>query len=165
MQRNSFRSRLGNFVGLGLAATVACSVFTVTATPAGAVVLPNPCSLAPARLVAPALGVPAATLHGVIKTYKGKYPLEECVFMHSSMYAEVGVAPAAYGEGGSGGPGGMVTSHPSGLGPEGEFVYDSKPVFANAHFIKGARWGVAFSNAHVPSSTVLALGRYVYEHL
>jgi hypothetical protein len=99
MQRKSFRSCLDNFVGLGLAGTVACSIVTTTATPAGAVVLPDPCSLAPAGLVVAALGVPAATLHGVLKTYKGKYPLEECVFTHSSVYAEVGVAPAAYGEG------------------------------------------------------------------
>jgi hypothetical protein len=59
----------------------------------------------------------------------------------------------------------MVLSHPSGLGPQGEFAYDSKPVFANAHFIKGALYGIDSSNAHVAASTVLALGRYAYKHL
>ena len=165
MRRAPFRSRLSNLLGLGLMASVACSLVTATPAPAGAVVLPNPCSLAPARLVAPALGV-LGTVRGALKaTREDGLPREDCVFTHSSVYDEVSVAPAAFGEGGSGGPPGMVSSHPSGLGPQGVFVYDLKPVFANAHFIKGGLWGLAFSNAPVAPSTVLALGRYVYAHL
>jgi hypothetical protein len=106
------------------------------------------------------------SLHGVLRTTRSDGLVrEDCVFTHSSVYAEVSVAPAAYGEGGSGGPPGMVSSHPSGLGPKGGFVHDSKPVFASAHFTKGALWGIAYSNAPVAPSTVLALGRYVYAHI
>ncbi len=143
---------------------VALSALPVAAAP---VVLPSPCPLAPLALVAPALGVPKAKLHPVTQSGRSDgFALETCVFAHGADHVTVTLAPAAYGSGGASLPG-LVTSHPTGLGPKGTFLHDSRPglVFASAVFVKGPLWGEAYSNAHVAAEAVLTLGRYVYSHL
>lgn len=134
--------------------------------------MPDPCALAPAALVAPALGVPPSSLHATLQhsTADG-FHLATCIFLHgsgvSSTHVDVVLAPAAFGQGSSGGIPGLVTTHPSGLGPHGMFLYDQRPgnVFASAVFLKDGLWGEAYSSAHVPPAHDLALGRYAYAHL
>jgi hypothetical protein len=153
-------------LGLMAAAGVVASLGQA---PAGAAtpVLPNPCVLAPPALVATALGVPQTAVHGALQpSVSDGFAIKICVFDHGATHVTVVVAPAAYGQGGGSLPG-LVVSHPAGLGPRGAFYHDPKPglIFASAVLFKGAYWGDAYSNAHVPPAGVLALGRYVYAHL
>ena len=133
-----------------------------------ALVLPNPCTIAPASLVAGALGVQLSAVHGVVKSQKSDgFTVKTCTFTSGAVYASITIAPKAYGSGGSGGPPGMVHTTPTGLGSSGSLYYDTSSTlyFANASFIKGKYWASAYSKAHVPEAKVLALGRYVYGHL
>jgi hypothetical protein len=139
---------------------------TCTSQAAGAALsLPGPCSLAPPKLVAAALGAPKPALHPVeTRASSDGLPTRTCSFTYHSKTAHVMLAPAAYGSGGYGGPGHF--SHPAGLGTKGVFGEDTGRFwYADASFVKGAYWGSTWSNAHVPAATVLAWGRYVYSHL
>jgi len=130
-------------------------------------VIPNPCALSPVALVATALGVPRTSVHAVAQSSKvDGLSIKTCVFSHGSVHVTTTVAPAAFGTG-SGGLPGLVTSHPSGLGPNGALLSDSRPgiSFASAHFVEKGLWAEAYSNAHVAPGTVLALGRYMFAHL
>lgn len=166
MQRGSVRFFLVVALGLGLVGATGSQF--VAASGAAAATLPNACTLAPASLVAPALGVAPSTLHAVpqISRVDG-FTVHICSFTHGSVHVTVTVAPAAYGSGGFGGVPGLVVSHPAGIGGHGAFLWDSRTgnVFASVYFVKGPYWAEAYSNAHVPPTGDLALGRYVYAHL
>ncbi|HTW97819.1 MAG TPA: hypothetical protein VMD59_03525 [Acidimicrobiales bacterium] len=162
-------------LSLGLAATpLLAGAAHAAPRPSAAraeVVLPAPCPLFPAKLVAPALGVPVFAVHGRVEKSKADgFDLVLCVFTRgpgpTGNLVDLTLAPAAFGQAGGSVPG-MVTEHPAGLGPKGEFLYDRKAgnIFASAVFVKGGLWGDAYSNVKDPTATVLALGRYAYAHL
>jgi len=162
-----FRRTFSLFVGAS-AVVLGASTMVLGASPvAAAPPPPSPCSLAPSALVAPALGVARAELHPVAQSSRSDgFAVQTCVFAHGAAHVTVTLAPAAYGSGSASLPG-LVTSHPTGLGPKGAFLHDARPglVFASAVFVKGPLWGEAYSNAHVAAQAVLTLGRYVYSHL
>ncbi len=169
MQRGSVRSGLVAALGLGLVG--ATDSLFVAESGAAAAALPNPCTLAPVALVAlvaPALGVAPSAVHAVAqRSQVDGITVRTCSFTHGSVHVTVTVAPAAYGSGGFGGVPGLVISHPAGIGGDSAFLQDARTgdVFASVHFIKGPYWAEAYSNAHVPATGVLALGRHVYAHL
>jgi hypothetical protein len=166
VQRGSVRSGLVAALGLDLVGATG-SLF-VAEPGAAAAALPNPCTLAPVALVAPALGIAPSAVHAVAQSSQvDGITVRTCSFTHGSVHVTVKVAPGAYGSGGFGGVRGLVISHPAGIGGDSAYLQDSRTgdVFASVHFIKGPYWAGAYSNAHVPATGVFALGRHVYAHL
>jgi hypothetical protein len=168
MKQQAGRPALTRTLALALVAGAMGGLATTTAAAAAAAVkLPSPCPLAPAALVAAALGAPKADVHPRAQSSRSDgFPIETCIFTHAAALVTVTVAPAAYGSAAGSLPG-MVTSHPTGLGPKGTFLHDARPgtIFASAVVVKGPLWADAYSNAHVPPGAVLTLGRYLYSHL
>ena len=142
---------------------VALSALPVAAAPG---VPPSPCLLASLALVAPAGGPQSQAPPRYPVGTLGRFCPGDVRVRPRRRPRNRDPAPAAYGSGGASLPG-LVTSHPTGLGPKGTFLHDSRPglVFASAVFVKGPLWGEAYSNVHVAAEAVLTLGRYVYSHL
>ena len=126
--------------------------------------LPNPCTVVPASAIDAALGL-AKTAHPVGTLKQGQ--AEICAYTHGAAKLQVEVAPKAYGNGGYGGPPGMVVSTPSGFGHGARLLTDKNPKFAftSLSFFKGAFWGDVWANGKVSSARVLTLGHVLYGKL
>lgn len=126
--------------------------------------LPDPCALAPAKLVAPALGVKVAPKGTLSAAAVGKVTEDKCSWVHAKVTLFVSIEPYQP-IGGFGGPPGMVVEHkPAGLGSDGLFAYDTDPkyLFSDASFSKGAYSADVHSNGPDSPSSVLTLARAVY---
>ncbi len=150
------------------AAGLVAPVFALSAiaSPASAALpkLPDPCALAPPKLVAPALGAKVAPKGSLSESATDKVTEEKCTWVYAKVTLSVEIEPYQP-LGGFGGPPGMVVERkPAGLGPDGLFTYDRNPkyLFSNATFAKGAYSGHVYSNGPDSPSSVLTLARAVY---
>jgi len=131
--------------------------------------LPNPCTAISATKLSAAFGLPAgSTVTGSLKSQTNNgMPYMICTFSHGAAKLQVEVAPKAFGEGGFGGPPGMVISTPPGFGAKARLITDTNPKFAfsSLSFFKGAFWGEVWTNGKVSAGQVTALAHLLYTKL
>ena len=96
----------------------------------------------------------------------GKVKQTLCTYTNGAATLEIGVSPHVP-SGGSGGPPGMVLTHPSGLGTGATFAYGTNPKykFATALFTKGNIDALVYSNGTYANAGIVALAHLVYAAL
>lgn len=153
---------------IGLLACVALLVAPVGVTHP-ALELPNPCTVLPAASINTTLALPASThAAGKLKSAVANgIPYKTCNYAVSGKTLFVEVAPAAFGNGGFGGPPGMVVKKATGFGPKGRLIVDANPLyaFATLSFVKDGYWGEISANGKTPTARVLSLAHELYAKL
>jgi hypothetical protein len=131
---------------------------------ASAAKVPNPCTVVSASTVSSAVGDKGAMLVGKLSTRPGGLVKQTlCTYTQGAATLQIIIAPHVQ-SGGSGGPPGMVLTHPSGFGAGDSFAYGTNPhfLFATMSFTKAGLDGTVYSNGKYPRDDILALARRVY---
>ncbi len=115
----------------------------------------EPCTIASATDAGKVLGVASAPAGAARPATQ---PRSRCVGTFRSARLKITVGPKAEASGGSGGPAGMKTVTPTGLGSMASEAYDHSTQFnvTSITFVKGPYWLSPWGNGCVPTALATA---------